>query len=192
MLRMQLVFTVTFLLFTIITSAQSVREIEIENDDTSLYLKFEDGEVTSMKIDGKTIPSSQYSQYQDIIDKHINKNSESRADKIVREAKAKKRAYQKQREYDERHDVSRDENDDLAKAFEAILSEKDILFDKRKYNLRLTNDLLRVNGNRMPSSLKEQLDDVAFEITEVKPSDDYTIKIKVRKGSRSISVGIEN
>lgn len=172
--------------------AQNTRIVEVDKDDSSLYLEFIEKELIILKVDGVTIPKSEYSKHAALIEKYKRDQPESKSKQLLRQAEENKEKYDRQRAYDIAHDISRDSNDDLAKLFENILNKEDILFNPKKYTLRLTNDKLMVNGNKMPKGLKNKLKNIAFDITEATEKYGFTIKIKTRYGSRSISVSIEN
>ena len=172
--------------------AQNTITIEVENEDTDLVLEYEDGDLVLLKIDGEVIPKKDYNKHQELIDSYRNRSAKSSSQRAYEKAAKRKEIYLKQREYDKAHDVSRDSNDDLAKQFEAILNKEDLLFDPAAYTLNLSKKMLKINGNKMPQSLKNELSKVAFDIVDINESDNYIIKIKVKKGSRSISVNVEN
>lgn len=75
-------FILTFILalavsFTVQSQSNSVREIKVNNDDESIYIKYEDGELSHLEIDGAVIDKNDFHQYKRIIKKYQNSSAES-------------------------------------------------------------------------------------------------------------------
>ena len=63
--------------FTVQSQSNSVREIKVNNDDESIYIKYEDGELSHLEIDGNVIDKNDYHQYKRIIKKYQNSSPDS-------------------------------------------------------------------------------------------------------------------
>ncbi len=61
--------------FTLQGQSNTRRVISINNDDESIHVEYEDGEVAVLKIDGVKVRPANYASYQHIIDKYRKQSS---------------------------------------------------------------------------------------------------------------------
>ncbi|MDF1694364.1 MAG: hypothetical protein P1U56_00940 [Saprospiraceae bacterium] len=158
--------------FTVQSQSNTVREIAIENDDESIYIKYEDGNLIELKVDGTIINESDYGQYETLIKKY-EKNSPHHEYKTVEVLH---------------------ENDlqgNLHASLLSYLSNK-IAIDEDKYEFKLTPKYIKVNGKKQSKEVLSACLDIYQELAGKSLSNGSYFHVDIAKGSRSVSLSLQD
>lgn len=154
--------------YTVHGQSNSTREISIENDDESIYIKFKDGELKKLKIGGSVVQEKDYDQYADLLNKYKNPSEE-----------------------DLNHHQETGTNAELHHAIKAYLIEKTKM-NRNKYKFKLTPDYIKVNGKKMDrETLSDCLDIYEKHSGTYLPEGSY-FRVDISPNSRSISLSIQD
>ena len=163
---------VLFASFVLHGQSNSKHVISINNDDGFIHIEFEDGEVTTLKIDGELIKKSDYSSYQDIIEqnKPRSESHQINSHKTVRK------------------------ND-----MQAILLEKlaDYLskgddFNSSKFELKLTPRYIKLNGKKLSRDKLNDCLEIFDKTAGYSLSEGSYFKVEISPKSRSVSLSIQD
>lgn len=161
------------------TSAQSqnIREIEINNEDQSLYMRYKGEELIIFKVDGKFIPSKDYHLYDSVLDKYATSTPVPPTPPSP---------------YGDLNTHHKDQNGEYNRKLRTILVDNDLISNLEKYRINLTVNKLSVNGKTIDQMVLD-LSLVAFEsVFGYELSHDSCFSAKIRKNSKSISLSVSN
>ena len=176
-----LILTFVLALITSCLCAQSndIREITVNNDEGSFYIKYENDEVSELQVDGKTIHPRDYSEYHDIISMFSN---DSRVPAIsTRPTPPTPPSL---------------ENEDNAKTelrhqLTQYLAEVASL-NTNRYNLKLTSKYVKLNGKKLDKDIWIKCTNIFQSIYGHPLSSGSYFKAKVSRNSTSISLNIKD
>jgi len=146
--------------------------ISIHDDEESLHIEFEYGDVTLLRVDGVTIDKEDYPTYQHLLDKY------------------KKRTDVDYYDTNEDHG-KKDVRVKLLKNLKAYLS-KDQNFDETDFEFKLTKNYMKVDGKRLSRSQLKDCLEIYDETTGYSLSRDSYFHVDIAPGTRSISLSIND
>ena len=146
--------------------------ISINDDDGTLHLEFEEGDVSLLKINGVTINKEDYPSYQHILDKY------------------------KKRTKADYYDTTKDHN---KKDMQVILIEKlknylsqNKRFDETDFEFKLTNNHMVVDGRKLNKNKFRECLKIFDETAGYTLSKGSYFHVDISPGSRSVSLSLED
>lgn len=165
--------------FSIHAQSNTIREISIDNDEERIYIKYENGDLIELNIDGETIPNSDFSKYGTILDRYTKNELTPPTPPTPPDA-------------------------DLALGHEdadmgSILNEKlsgylmDIdVMNSSMYKLKLTPNYIKLNGKKLDDQIHTKCLAIFEQTAGHELSTGSKFKVKITSNSRSISLSIED
>lgn len=146
--------------------------ISIHNDDEDIHLEYEDGEVSVLKIDGVTIPKSNYRNYQHIFNKYKDqsKSGHYATDGTNDRNEMQHILLEKLKDY-----LSKDEN-----------------FNRKNLELKLTSKKIFVNGKQLNKSKLKDCLAIFEETAGYELSKGSYFKVDISPDSKSISLSLDH
>lgn len=165
--------------FSLHSQSNNTREISVENDKESIYVKYENGDLLELKIEGETIPKDEYSKYQILIDKYSSDtpipptNVNSAANNVETEK--------------EESSVQNVLNENL----KAYLSDINLI-NSASYKLKLTSKYIKLNGKKLENGILNKCLAIFERTAGYELNSQSYFKVKITSNSRSISLSIED
>jgi len=154
--------------------SNTTRQIEVNTDDKKTFIKYENGNLVELQIEGENIPKRDFNKYEDLLDKY---NEDAPPVSSFKDRK------------EENKEI--DMGSILNKKLSQYLSDIDIL-NSDKYNIKLTQDYIKLNGKKLDSKILYKCLAI-FELTVgYELNSDSSFKAKITTNSRSITLSIED
>ncbi len=159
-----------FISLSLQSQSGSTHVISIHDDEQSLEIEFQEGDVALLKIDGVTIDKEDYPSYQHILDKY------------------KKRT--KANYYDTNSDHGKkDMKVILIEKLKKYLS-KNQRFDESDFEFKLTDNHMVVNGRKLNRNEFRDCSEIFDETAGYSLSRGSYFHVDISPGSRSVSLSI--
>lgn len=156
-------------------SSAQTRKIEINNDKGKLFLSFEDGQITKFVVNNKPVPEEQYDNYQEILDAFSEDEPQPPSPPTP---------------------PVENQEEDLGKKLRSSLVDKllreGIISSSKKYNIQLKRKLLKVDGEKMHTSIHQACLDLFEEIYGQELNDASEIALKKSKSNSSSTISVVN
>lgn len=166
-------FILTFILALFISltlhGQSSSHVISVENDGESIHIEFKEGKVVVLKIDGETIPQSEYSKHQKLIDKYQKRSKSGRHPE----------------EMDKHQDV---QSVLIEKMNKYLVSNENM--NTKIYEYKLTAKYLKLNGKKLSTERHDDCKEIFEDTTGKTLTDGSSFHVDIAPGSRSVSLNI--
>lgn len=161
------------------THAQSntVREISIDSDEEVIYIKYENGDLIELNIDGEAIPKRDFSKYGTLLDR-FTKNEPTpptTPNNVDLELG------------NEDADMGSILNEKLTR----YLVDADVM-NANKYKFKLTPKYIKVNGNKLDKQIHSNCLAIFEQTAGHELSTGSKFKVKITSNSKSITLSIED
>lgn len=175
-----LTFILAFLIaITVEGQSKSNRVISVDNDDEKVHIEYTDGEVTLLKIDGKTIDKKDYPSYQNIIDKYANDSA----------LPAPPSPPTPPTPPVPRGEDAQDDKDLLLERITLFLAEKELI-NTSKYKFKLTTKSFKVNGKKVEDYFHTEGLQIFKNTMGNEMTKDSYFDVDISSGSKSVSLSI--
>ncbi|MFT4535664.1 MAG: hypothetical protein ACJA1A_003128 [Saprospiraceae bacterium] len=165
--------------FSLHSQSNTTREISVDNDDERIYMKYENGDLLELKIDGKLISKSDYSKYESLIAKYSKTASTpptpseiSQNDIVIVDDENRMQSM-------------------LHENLKAYLLEIGVL-KSTEYQIKLKSDYVELDGKKLDSEILNRCLAIFEETAGYKLNSRSHFKAKISPNSSSITLSIED
>jgi hypothetical protein len=165
--------------FSLHSQSNSVREIKIENDEESIYIKYENGDLMELVLDGETIPKKDYNKHETLIAKYAKDAPSPPTPPTHSDT-----------EMEVDHDGISMQTMLNAK-LSSYLREIDAM-NSTNYKLKLTPSYVKLNGKKLDREILIKCLAIFEQTAGYELNTGSFFKVKITPKSRSISLSIED
>lgn len=161
-----------FISLSLKSQSNSTHVISIHNDDESIHIEYEEGEVSVLKIDGVTISKKDYSSFQHIFNKYKDRTNSNYYDTNNAQHKNDMQAI-------------------LLDKLKAYLSENE-RFDDTNFEFKLTENHMNVNGKKLSRDKLNECLEIFDKAAGYSLTSGSYFHVEISPGTRSVSLSIND